>query len=133
MQQLNNNHGSVYIEYLIGFFGIMLCVAFAMAVLPIFTTRTTLDNTATQIMRVAELSGNTNQTALITELQEETGLAFTADWSGTDWIAGTTRVQLGDDIHLTLTVTESISLYEFGSFPVTIKTTLWGVSEVYRK
>lgn len=112
----------------------MMCIAFAMAVLPIFSTRSKLDDSATKLMRMAELGGHTNWNATISELQADTNMVFTINWDGTNYVAGSNKVQLGNDIKLTLTTQEQI---EFGalsfSYPITLTATVHGTSEVYHK
>ncbi len=112
----------------------MMCIAFAMAVLPIFSTRSKLDDSAAHLMRLAELGGHTNWSAAANNLQADTDMAFTTDWNGTAYIVGSNKVQLGNDIKLTLTTQEQI---EFGalsfSYPITLTATVHGTSEVYHK
>lgn len=131
---ITNHHGSVYIEFLVGFFCIMMCIAFAFAVLPIFSTRAKLDDAADKLLRTAELSGHTNLTTLTSELQDESEIAFTVDWSDTDYIVGTDHVQLGDDIKLTLTAQAPMEFKPLNIIHViTLNATAYGTSEVYRK
>ena len=72
----------------------MMCIAFALAVLPVFTTKAKLDNAADKILRTAERNGTTNVAMVIDEVKADKGLDFTVSWSGTENISGTQKVQL---------------------------------------
>lgn len=133
MKTLLNNKGSVLIEYLIGFFCIMLCLAFALSILPVFQTKTKLDNAADTLLRTAELQGKTSIEMKVEELKAETGLDFTVSWAGTQYMGSTQNVQLNQDIHLLLTKQHDISFFTFGGFSVTLKARVSGASERYWK
>lgn len=135
MKQLKNDKGSVLIEFVIAFFGIILVVAFALALLPVFGQKQKLDDAAEKIMRLAELRGSTGTHLQIKvdELKAETGIDFTASFDGTDWLDASGAVQLGHDIKLELITTYDIGFYTFGSFPVTIHSRQAGTSERYYK
>ncbi len=133
MKTLQNNKGSVLIEYLVGFFIAMMCIAFALAVLPVFTTKAKLDNAADKILRTAERNGTTNVAMVIDEVKADKGLDFTVSWSGTENISGTQKVQLGDTIKLTLTTSHNINFFTFAAPPVQITVRAVGTSEKYHK
>ncbi|MEG0304663.1 MAG: DUF4320 family protein [Oscillospiraceae bacterium] len=133
MKHINDNHGNAYIEFLVAFFCIMLCIALAVSVLPIFTTKSKLDAATDKLMRSAEMTGSTSLQAKIDALKEETKLNFTVSWDGTDYMGGTKKVQLNSDIGLELTVVHDIGFYKFGSIPIKVTSRQVGTGERYQK
>ena len=133
MNKKLDNKGMIYIDFVIGFFGIMMCIAFALAVLPIFTVNNKLENSAETLMRLSEMSGHTSFDLKIEELKTDQNIDFTVNWEGTEYIGSTKKVQLNDDIHIKLTTTVDIGFFTFGSFPVEVGANLIGTSEVYHK
>ncbi len=135
MKPLKNNRGGALIEFLVAFFCIMLCIAFALGVLPVFAQKQKLDDAAEKVMRLAELRGSTGSTLQIKidELKEETGIDFTASFDGTDWLDAGGAVQLGHDIKLELTATAQIGFATFGDIEVPIHARQAGTSERYYK
>ena len=62
------------------------------------------------------------------DLREQTGLDPNISWSDTG------KIQLGNEVEVTLTTTVNIGLFgEFASFPVTLTAKASGTSEVYWK
>ncbi|MDY4785536.1 DUF4320 family protein [Pygmaiobacter massiliensis] len=135
MKHLKNNRGSVLIEFLVVFLCFMLCIAFALAILPAFTQKQKLDDAAEKIMRLAELRGSTGThlQMKVDELKAETGIDFTASFEGTDWLNAAGEVQLGHDIKLELVSSADIGFYTFASITVPIHSRQSGTSEKYYK
>lgn len=135
MKQLKNNRGGALIEFLVVFFCIMLCIAFALGILPLFTQKQKLDDAAEKIMRLAELRGSTGTHLQIKvdELKAETGIDFTTSFTGTDWLNAAGDVQLGHDIKLELVSSADIGFYTFASITVPIHARQSGTSEKYYK
>lgn len=135
MKQIRNNRGGALIEFLVAFFCIMLCIGFALGILPVFTQKQKLDDAAEQIMRLAELRGSTGShlQMKVDELKAETGIEFTASFEGTDWLDAAGTVQLGHDIKLELTASADIGFYTFRSITVPIHSRQAGTSEKYYK
>ena len=108
----------------------VMVMALAMRVLPVFIQKQQLDTFATELVREAEVSGRvgseTDRRAAI--LSEQTGLEPEIEWSDSG------RIQLNDDITVTLTLETNIGLFgEFASFPITLRSQATGKSEVYWK
>lgn len=131
-KRLRDNHGFISVEFLVGIFLALACIAFALAVLPIFAAKADLDSAADKLMRSAELSGHTNLDSQAQMLREETGLDFSVSWSGTDYISSG-KVQLNSDIHLELIVDYPLQFYIFPSHTIPLHTRRVGTSEVYYK
>lgn len=132
LKRLKNNKGFISIEFLVGIFLSLFCIAFALAVLPIFSAKANLDTAADKLLRSAELNGHTNLTSQAQMLREKTGLDFTVSWIGTEYI-GNGKVQLNNDIHLQLTVNYPIKLYIFPTYIISLHTRRVGTSEFYYK
>lgn len=73
-----------------------------------------LDNFAFEIVRQAEITGNSNVSGRINELKAQTGLDPQISWD-CDYFNGT-KVQLNGDIKVTLTQRVDIGFFVFGSF-----------------
>lgn len=121
--------GEGYFSFGISLVLIMLVVAFAVSVFPVYIQKQQLDHYASELCRTAEISGRvaaeTGDRAA--ELSEETGLTPQISWSSTG------NIQLGDDISVTLEHTADIGFGGFGSIPVTLTSKASGKSEVYWK
>lgn len=128
---LNSKRGEGYIDVAIGVLCLMLVVAFAVSFLPVFTAKQQLDIFATEIVREAEIRGSTSVSSRISDLKEQTGRNPLIRWD-CDYYNGT-KVQLNEDIKVTLTDTVDIGFFIFGSWPIEIQAKATGKSEVYYK
>lgn len=135
MKHLKNNRGESYIDTVIKFMIFMLLLAFFISITPMFIYKINQDNFADELMRTAELTGNTNSAEVRTKydvLKNDSKIQPSADWTGTTYWSGT-QVQLNSNMSLTLTSTYT---YHLGTFlpiniPVTSKST--GTSETFWK
>ena len=78
----------------------------------------------------AEINGQVGSatSAKAADLRDQTGLDPNISWSDTG------KIQLGNEVEVTLTTTVNIGLFgEFASFPVTLTAKASGTSEVYWK
>ena len=128
---LKSRRGEGYIDVAIGILCLLLVVAFAVMLLPVFTTKQQLDIFATEIVRQAEIVGSTNVSDRISTMEEQTGLDPQIRWN-CDYYSGN-KVQLNGDIEVVLTDTVDIGFFVFGSFPIEIQAKATGKSEVYYK
>ena len=128
---LKSKRGEGYIDVAIGILCLMLVVAFAVTLLPVFTTKQQLDIFATEIVRQAEIVGSTEVSSRINTMQEQTGLNPQIRWD-CDYYSGK-KVQLNGDIEVVLTDSVDIGFFIFGSFPIEIQAKATGKSEVYYK
>lgn len=127
---LKSQRGEGYIDVAVLILCAMLVIALAVRVLPVFIAKQQLDTFASELMREAEIAGRigneTSQRERI--LREKTGLNPSISWSKTG------RIQLGEEITVTLTYQTNIGLFGgFGSFPITLRADAAGRSEVYWK
>lgn len=127
---LKNQRGEGYVDVIVLVLCAVMVLALAMRVLPVFIQKQQLDTFATELVREAEVSGRvgseTDRRAAI--LSEQTGLEPEIEWSDSG------RIQLNDDITVTLTLETNIGLFgEFASFPITLRSQATGKSEVYWK
>ena len=128
---LKSKRGEGYIDIAIGILCLMLVVALAVSLFPVYTTKQQLDLFAAEIVREAEITGGTNVSARIDTMRQQTGLNPQIEWN-CDYFGGS-RVQLNGDISVTLTDTVDIGFFFFGSFPIRIQARASGKSEVYYK
>lgn len=132
---LKSKGGEGYTDVIVIILSAMLVIALAVKVLPVFIVKYQLDSFANELCRTAEIAGCTTSetTSRAQELKEETGLNPQIAWTAS-YISGTSKVQLNDNITVTLKETENIGLFgSFGSFPIELTAKATGRSEVYWK
>lgn len=128
---MKSKRGEGYIDVAVGLLGLMMVVALAVSVLPVFIVKQQLDIFAAEIVRQAEIVGGTDVSSRINDLKAETGLDPEIRWD-CDYYRGK-KVQLNGDIKVTLTENVDIGFFIFGSFPIEIRARATGKSEVYYK
>lgn len=131
MQEMQaNNEGQSYIDTLILVVVAILILAFAMQLFEVYMTKQKVDTFATELMRVAEISGQVGSetTAKAETLKSNLGISPSISWSRTG------RFQLNQEVTVTITLEKNLGLFgDFGSFPVTLKGVASGKGEVYWK
>lgn len=130
LKLLRSRRGEGYIDVAVLVLCVMLVVAVAVSVLPVFVTKNQLDTYAAELCREAEIAGRVgSETSLRAQvLSEKTGLLPDISWSKTG------RLQLNEEFTVTVTMQVDIGLFGgFGSFPFTLKAKASGKSEVYWK
>lgn len=130
LKLLRSRRGEGYIDVVVLVLCVMLVIAMAVSVLPVFVTKNQLDTYAAELCREAEIAGRVgSETTLRAQvLSEKTGLSPNISWSKTG------RLQLNEEFTVTVTMQVDIGLFGgFGSFPVTLKAQASGKSEVYWK
>ena len=128
---LREKRGEGYIDIAVGILCLMLVIALAVSLFPVFMVKQQLNRFADDIVRQAEIVGSTSVNRRIEELREETGLDPEISWD-CDYCEGS-KVQLNGDIAVTLTCRINLGFFQFGSFPVEIRARASGKSEVYYK
>lgn len=128
---LKSKCGEGYIDVAIGILCLLLVVAFAVQLFPVFTAKQQLDIFATEIVREAEIKGSTSVDSRIADMREQTGLDPNIRWD-CDYYSGK-KVQLNGNIEVRLTDTVDIGFFIFGPFPIDIQAKATGKSEVYYK
>ena len=127
---LKNRRGEGYIDVAVLVLCVMLVIAVAVSVLPVFITKNKLDTYAAELCREAEIAGRVgNETTLRAQvLTEKTGINPNISWSKSG------KIQLNQEFTVTVTMQTDLGLFGgFGSFPVTLKAQASGKSEVYWK
>jgi len=130
LKLLRSRRGEGYIDTAVLVLCVMMVIAVAVSVLPVFVTKNQLDTYASELCREAEIAGRVgSETTLRAQvLTEETGLAPDISWSKTG------RLQLNEEFTVTIRTKADIGVFGgFGSFPVTLKAQASGKSEVYWK
>lgn len=116
---LREKRGEGYIDIAVGILCLMLVIALAVSLFPVFMVKQQLNRFADEIVRQAEIVGSTSVNRRIEELREETGLDPEISWD-CDYFEGS-KVQLNGDIAVTLTCRINLGFFQFGSFPVEIR------------
>lgn len=127
---LRSNKGEGYIDVAILILCVMLIIALAVKVFPVYILKQQIDTFATELVREAEIAGRvgTETTNRETLLKDKMRINPTVRWSKSG------RIQLNEEITVTITYETNIGLFAgFGSFPVTLRADAVGKSEVYWK
>lgn len=127
---LRSNKGEGYIDVAILILCVMLVIALAVKVFPVYILKQQIDTFATELVREAEIAGRigsetTNREIL---LKDKMGISPNISWSKSG------RIQLNEEISVTITYETNIGLFAgLGSFPITLRADAAGKSEVYWK
>ena len=127
---LKTKDGEGYIDVAVLVLCVMLVMAVAVSVLPVFAAKNQLDTYAAELCREAEIAGRVgSETTLRAQvLTEKTGLNPNISWSKNG------RLQLNEEFTVTVTTQMDLGLFGgFGRFPVTLKAQASGKGEVYWK
>lgn len=126
---LQSRRGEGYIDVVVIVLVIMLFVALAVKVFPVFIAKNQLDNFATELVREVEIAGRVGSetTAKVNQLRTQIGIDPAISWSRTG------NIQLNNEVTVTLTLRYDIGFFRFGSFPITLTAKATGKSEVYWK
>jgi hypothetical protein len=129
MNIIKSKKGEGYIDTVIVVFVVMLMIALATSVLPIFIKKAKLDTFAHEVVRFAEIEGRigTQTKAKINQMINDTGLNPTTEWSTSG------KIPLNNEFSLELTLETDIGFFSFGSFPIILTSKATGRSEVYWK
>lgn len=125
-----NRRGEGYIDTVVLVLCVILVVALAVRVYPVYIVKLQLDNFADELVREAEIAGRIGSETSDRErvLNEKTGLHPSVSWSRTG------NIQLNEEVTVTLSMEMNIGLFGgFGSFPVRLEARASGKSEVYYK
>ncbi|MCL2189153.1 MAG: DUF4320 family protein [Defluviitaleaceae bacterium] len=127
MKLLKSNRAEGYIDVVITVLVIMLFVALAVHVFPVFIAKHQLDTFAAELVREAEISGRVGAetNARATQLRNTLGISPDISWSRTG------NIQIDTEVTLTLTLQHDIGFFNFGSFPITLISRAIGKSEVF--
>jgi Flp pilus assembly protein TadG len=127
--RLRGKRGSGGIDIAIVTLVIMMFIAMGVKVFPAFMVKSKLDSFATELVREAEISGRVagETTARAAALRAQLGIDPSISWSQTG------RIQLNTEVTVSLAAVYDIGFFSFGSWPVTLKSSATGKSEVYWK
>ena len=127
---LRSNKGEGYIDVAILILCVMLVIALAVKVFPVYILKQQIDTFATELVREAEIAGRVGSETTNREilLKNKMGISPNISWSKSG------RIQLNEEISVTITYETNIGLFAgFGSFPITLRADAAGKSEVYWK
>ena len=133
---LCNNRGEAYIDVVIMVMISCLVLACIVQVIPGIVYKFQLGSFATNVSRIISVEGCYTQEVRNTiEEYRESGklgdVLITLD--GTEFISGTDRIQLNDQIVVHVTADYDLGFFSFGSFKVTFYNKALARSEVYWK
>ena len=129
LKRIFRNRGSGYIDVVVIILSVMMVIALAVSVFPVYVAKSQLDTFAQELCREAEFCGRIGSETDSREivLEERLGINPTVTWSKTG------NIQLNEEFTVDLTMEYDIGFGGFGSFPVTIRSKATGKSEVYHK
>lgn len=130
LKRLRSRRGEGYIDIAVLVLCAMLVIAFAVKLFPVYIEKNQLDSFATELCREAEISGRvgTETDARARELEEQTGLHPSVDWSRTG------KIPLDQEFTVTVSAQANIGLFGgLGSFPINLEGKANGKSEIYWK
>ena len=130
MNNLKSNRGEMMVTVCVILIVAMSVVAFALKVYPVLVQKQQLNTYATELCRVAVISGRVGDetTNKIQKLNQQMGFTPTITWSKTG------NIQLNDTIEVKCSLTDNIGLFGgYGSFPILISGKASDQSEVYWK
>lgn len=131
---LKDKNGEGYIDTVVIVIAAMLVIALVVKVFPVFIAKNQLNTYASEVVRTAEISGRigSETSSKTKELNEQAGITPTITWQA-NYISGTNKVQLNDEMTVTVVKTVDIGFFSFGSFPIELESKATGRSEVYWK
>ena len=131
---LKDNRGEAYIGHIIGIILSLVVVVFALTYYPVFTLKYELGKFASEVMREAEITGEvgTSVNNKINELKRTLVDVDSVKWD-TKYISGTNKVNLNEQIKVTVSKKIDTGFFIFGKNEITISATEVGSSEVYFK
>ncbi|MPM49717.1 hypothetical protein SDC9_96448 [bioreactor metagenome] len=130
LKLIKSRRGEGYIDVAVLVLCVMLVVALAVSVLPVYVTKNKLDTYAAELCWEAEIAGRVgSETTMRAQvLSERMGIEPDISWSKTG------NIQLNQEFTVTVTLQADLGLFGgFGSFPVTLQAKASGKSEVYHK
>lgn len=129
LKRIFRNRGSGYIDVVVIILSVMMVIALAVSVFPVYVAKSQLDTFAQELCREAEICGRIGSETDSREivLEERLGISPTVTWSKTG------NIQLNEEFAVELTMEYDIGFGGFGSFLVTIRSKATGKSEVYHK
>ncbi len=133
---LKDRSGATYIEMVIGILIFVLAIVFAIKFLPVLILKNQLNTFATQVSKIVSVEGcyDSNVQEMIEELRVKSEIGnVTIAMDGTDFISGTKKIQLDNEIDIKVTTQYDIGIFTFGSFPITVKSVAQARSDAYWK
>lgn len=130
LKLIKSKRGEGYIDVAVLVLCVMLVIALAVSVLPVYVTKNKLDTYAAELCREAEIAGRVgSETTMRAQvLSERMGIEPDVSWSKTG------NIQLNQEFTVTVTLQTDLGLFGgFGGFPVTLQAKASGKSEVYHK
>lgn len=134
MKKLFNKRAEGYIDTAVSVLALTLVFLIALSFFSVLIQKTYLDMFADSLLETACRSGRVGEevTARYNELAQLTGISPTCSFDCT-CISGTDKVQLGNEISVTVSLESSLSGLFGGIFPIDLTSKGSGLSNVYWK
>lgn len=133
---LRDKGGGSYIDIIIGCMVAVLFLALISKVMPVIIYKNQLGSFATGVSRIISVEGCYSQEVMneIQVYRERVGIGpVNISLEGTQFISGSSKVQLNGIIEVTISSNYNLGIGSFGSFPVTLKNKAQARSEIYWK
>jgi hypothetical protein len=129
LKRIKNNCGAGYIDVVVMVLSVMMIIALAVSVFPVYIAKSRLDTFAQELCREAEICGVVGSETSSREavLQEQLEIEPKVTWSKTG------NIQINEEITVTVEMEYDIGFGGLGSFPVKLQAKASGKSEVYHK
>lgn len=126
---LTSNRGEGYIDTAVIVIVTMLVIAMAVKIYPVFIVKNELNTFTVELARVAEIEGRIGSKTRAKEKELKASLEISPEiqWSRTG------KIQLNEEFNVVVSQEVDIGFFEFGSFPITLRSKATGRSEVYYK
>jgi hypothetical protein len=131
---IKSKRGEGYIDTVVIVISAILVIALAVKIFPVFIVKNQLNTFANELCREAQITGRIGTEVIkkAEDLREQTGLNPVISWEAA-YISGTNKIQLNNEMTVTVTETVDIGFFSFGSFPIELTSKAKGRSEVYWK
>ena len=132
---IQSKRGDGYIDVVVAVLVTMMLLILALNIFSFFTLKQDMDYYAKEVLEVACAEGQTSGEIYnrYYELGDEMGFYPSFSWQTTYYNSPYRRVQLGDQIKITMTYRTYVKGFGIFKIPVTLTVTKSGVSEKYWK
>lgn len=135
-EKLREKDGAAMIESIAGFFIAILAVALILNFITALMYRSRLGTFADNVSKIVSVEGKYDSSveAKIEEYKEESSLgAVTVSLDGTEFMTGSKKIQLNDQVKVTVKGQIDISFFTFKNLKIDLQNKALSRSEVYWK
>ena len=132
-QKSSSKRGEGYIDIAVTILVVAFLLVFFINAASLIALNQNVKTIADHLTDYASLHGTTDIGDYAAELYEQTGIDFSCDFSESRTLDAQGRVQLGEPVVCTVTVRTSFLGFGDFVFPITVRATSRGMSQVYWK